>query len=324
MQSRDKAESVPDVSILIPAYESASFIDRTLLFARGQTHGNISIIVSVDVSTDDTADIVRSHCAADARVTLHQQGARLGWAGNVNFLLHQVETPYFFIYFHDDILLPQYTQHMLQALQGAPEAAGVYCDMGHFGASDKVSSGPAYSGSTTARLLQLMLAPERGSPLRALLRSTVAGHVRLPDLGAGGFWANEPFLMDMLAAGPLHHYPQVLYLRWSQRAGGLTDSWKDLPPGQVAHGWRANVEARLASIERAAVPEGDRRALQHALFLAVFPVVKDLCDEQGQHVFAAPADLHAEFANLGGIDRFAPFGDDIARWAAQRHAQCEV
>lgn len=313
-----------EVTILIPAYQSAAFIDRTLLFARGQTHASLRIVVSVDAGDDNTGELVQAHAAQDARIVLHEQKARLGWVGNVNFLLGQVTTPYFFIYFHDDIILPQYTQWMLDHLQKYPDAAGVYCDMGHFGASDKISRGPNYTGPTTGRLLKLMLAPERGSPLRALLRSTKAGHIRLPDMGSGGFWANEALLLDMLAAGELEQLSQVLYLRWSQRSGGLTDGWKQLLPADISRGWRANVAVRLQSIENAGVTTAERKVLEYALFLQVFPAVKHLADEHGRHLFPTPADLHPRFADLEAGANFAQFGHDIANWAAERAAQCEA
>jgi glycosyltransferase involved in cell wall biosynthesis len=311
-----------DVSILIPAYMAASFIDRTLYFARGQTHAAVSIVVSVDAADDNTPDIVRAHAAADSRIVLHVQEQRLGWAGNLNFLLEQVATPYFFIYFHDDILLPQYCERMLETLRAHPQAAGAYCDMGHFGATDHVSTGPAYLGSTVERLLTLMLAPHRGSPLRAMLRSGNAGHVRLPQIGSGGFWANEPFLMEMLAAGPLQHVPQVLYLRWNRRSGSLTDGWRKLAPHAIAAGWRSNIEARLQTISRVTQATAERQALVFALFLQVFPAVRELRDDHGVLLFPTPASLHPLFARPGTPQLLDHYSRHIGDWADARFKLC--
>ena len=72
-----------EVSILIPAYMAEEFIDRTMLFARGQTYRNVRILVSIDVSTDATAAIVERHVAEDDRVSVVAHDERLGWAGNV-------------------------------------------------------------------------------------------------------------------------------------------------------------------------------------------------------------------------------------------------
>jgi glycosyltransferase involved in cell wall biosynthesis len=301
---------------------AAAFIDRTLCFARGQTHSAVSIVVSVDAGDDNTPDIVRSHAAADARITVYEQKERLGWAGNVNFLLEKVDTQHFFLYFHDDILLPQYCQQMLETLHAHPQATGAYCDMGHFGATDHVSTGPAYVGSTAERLLTLMLAPQRGSPMRAMLRTESAGHVRLPQIGADGFWANEPYLMEMLAAGPLQHVPQVLYLRWNRRSGGLTDGWRKLAPQAIAAGWKSNINARLNIISRVVQDTAEREALVFALFVQVFPVVKELRDEQGGLLFRTPASLHPLFAAPGTPQLLADYGADIGGWAREKFELC--
>lgn len=311
------------VSILIPCYNSASFIDRTLYFARGQTVGDVTIQVSIDAGDDNTAHIVQSHAARDSRIVVHEQRSRLGWAGNVNFLLGQVDTPYFFLYFHDDVLLPQYTHCMLECLQAHPQAAGAYCDMGHFGDSDHVSTGPAYLGSTVERLLSLMLAPQRGSPLRALLRTERAGHLRLAEMESGGFWANEPFLMEMLVAGSLEQVPEILYLRWNNRSGGLTDGWKKLPTSTVVSGWQANIEIRLNILTRATHEPAERAALVFALYLQTYPVLRKLANEQGAALFPTAASLHPLFANPGTPDLLAPYGATIEGWGRARFERCQ-
>lgn len=317
-------ESAALVSVLIPCYNSASFIDRTLNFARSQTFGAIAIKVSIDAGDDGTAQRVRAHAAGDSRIVVHEQHSRLGWTGNVNFLLGQVDTPFFFLYFHDDELLPRYTERMLQRLQAHPQAAGAYCDMGHFGDSDHVSTGPAYLGTPVQRLLTLMLAPHRGSPLRAMLRTECAGHLRLPDMDSRGFWANEPFLMEMLLAGPLDHVPEVLYRRWNNRSGGLTDGWKSLSSRAIVSGWQSNIAARLNILSRAADDPAQREPLVFALYLQVFPALCDLCDEQGQWLFPSAASLHPLFAAPGTPALLAPYGTQLEGWARERFEYCQA
>ncbi|NND67014.1 MAG: glycosyltransferase family 2 protein [Halioglobus sp.] len=312
----------PEVSVLIPAYMAEAFIDRTLHFARGQTFPRIKILVSVDAGEDQTAEIVRRHEDQDKRIVLHSQPKRLGWAGNVNYLLERVDTPYFFIYFHDDILLPQYTEKLLAVLTQNASAAGVYCDLCQFGATQRVSTGPAYTGSLMQRLLTLMLSLERGSPLRALLRSAHASHLRLPDRPGAGFWANEPFLMDMVAAGPLEQVPEVLYMRWNNRPGGLTDGWKKLPLAEATKGWHANIEARLELIARMVDDEHERRALRFALFLHAFPAMQTLLQASDGETLKSPADVHPLFASPDTPEAVAGYGNPIAAFARERYTFC--
>ncbi len=74
------------VSVVIPAYNAAATLDRTLRSVRGQTHRNLEIVVVDDGSTDGTAALVRTHADRDGRVRLLTQpnsgvaaARNLGW-----------------------------------------------------------------------------------------------------------------------------------------------------------------------------------------------------------------------------------------------------
>lgn len=107
------------VNVCIPAYEAEEFIDRTLRCARAQTFEDIRILVSIDVSADDTEGVCRTHAAEDERVEVLAQPRRLGWAGNVNFLLERAGGEFAFLYFHDDLIEP----HLLRAPRGSARRA---------------------------------------------------------------------------------------------------------------------------------------------------------------------------------------------------------
>jgi len=66
-------ENFPLVSVIIPAYNAAAFINRTLEFVLSQTYTNIEILVVDDGSQDCTVDIVQSYVQKDRRVILLQQ-----------------------------------------------------------------------------------------------------------------------------------------------------------------------------------------------------------------------------------------------------------
>lgn len=68
--------SQPLVSIVIPAYNAAAFIDRTLWSIRNQRYKNLDIIVVDDGSYDHTADIVSAIAQKDDRIRLLQQANR--------------------------------------------------------------------------------------------------------------------------------------------------------------------------------------------------------------------------------------------------------
>ena len=311
---RARVPSDADVSICIPAWQSKSIVERALRCASAQTHAGLRILVSVDKSADATAAVCTAYARQDQRMEVYVQEERLGWAENVNFLLRKVDTEFFFIYFHDDVILPIYTDRLLAALRDDPEAASVHCDMGHFGASQHVSIGHRYAGPTARRLIEFLVVPSRGSPLRSLTRTAMMGSgFGLPTDG-GGFWANEPYLMSLLAAGPALHVPEVLYLRWDQREGGLTDSWRRYTFEQVLAGYRGYLRAALRVLDDARVTRVERDVLVFCLYVRTMARVRAAEREQAIVASTRAEDLHPLFADVRMPDGLAAFGPQIQEW----------
>lgn len=78
--------SEPLVSVVVPAYNAAEYIDRCLDSVRCQTHSNLEIIVVDDGSADDTLDRIRKHASEDSRITvLTQENRYAGVARNEGF-----------------------------------------------------------------------------------------------------------------------------------------------------------------------------------------------------------------------------------------------
>lgn len=308
-----------EVSICIPAWMAESFIEETIGYASAQTHSAIRILISVDASTDGTAALCRRQAGQDDRIAVFEHPARLGWAANVNFLLDQVRTPHFFLYFHDDVIVPRYTEALLAALEARPDAVSIHCDMAHFGGSAHVSVGRTYEGSATQRLMTFLLAPERGSPLRSLTRSSVLDRLRMPTNAVSGLWANEPYLMKLLAAGPALHLPEQLYRRWDQRKGGLTDGWKAFDPQVTLAGHKANLASAVEILDGAAATPEEREALIFSLAVNMVPRLRGLEREAGVSLFADPAELHPAFARVRPPVDLDRFGASLAGWAMQRY-----
>lgn len=62
--------SLPDVSVVLPAFNAASTIERAARSILEQTLRNIELIVINDGSTDKTSEIVRGLCGEDSRARL--------------------------------------------------------------------------------------------------------------------------------------------------------------------------------------------------------------------------------------------------------------
>ena len=70
MELELEAKSLPRVSVVIPAYNAARFIERTLRSALAQTHANLQVLVIDDGSTDATVAIAREVGGNDPRLEI--------------------------------------------------------------------------------------------------------------------------------------------------------------------------------------------------------------------------------------------------------------
>jgi glycosyltransferase involved in cell wall biosynthesis len=307
-----------EVSILIPAYAAESFIDQTLSFARGQTYAHTRILVSVDQCEDTTFARVEAHAKADPRIAAFRQDARLGWAGNVNFLLDQVRTPYSFIYFHDDIIVPNYIETLLPVLEADPSAALVHCDVRYINTPNAVLPARENNRPQTERLLQFMLAPDRGAPLRGIVRHAVAGDVRLPNAAPHALYANEAFLLEVALRGALLVVPEVLYLNIANRPEGIVARWASASAAEARDGAVAALGQALTILDRAAGNEEEQEAYRFACFLWLKRFIDDAEWRAGEHLYRRPRDLHPALESARWPTPLDRYPADIRAWATTR------
>ncbi|MBN1448988.1 MAG: glycosyltransferase [Bacteroidetes bacterium] len=80
----------PDISVLVPARNEERNIGILLDHLRKQDYPSFTVTILDDRSDDGTADIVRVHCHADARIRLlHGEDPPEGWTGK-NWACHQL------------------------------------------------------------------------------------------------------------------------------------------------------------------------------------------------------------------------------------------
>lgn len=63
----------PDVSLIIPVYNNAPYLDESLSSARAQTGVSLEIILIDDGSTDDSLSLIKAHAAEDPRIVVIPQ-----------------------------------------------------------------------------------------------------------------------------------------------------------------------------------------------------------------------------------------------------------
>lgn len=115
------------VSVIVPAWNSARFIGRTLQSIAAQSHRQIEIIVVDDGSVDDTPHIVSSCARSDPRIRLFSRNHG-GAPAARNFAAAQARGAFLAPCDSDDLWHPEKIALQLAVLGSAPASSGVaYC-----------------------------------------------------------------------------------------------------------------------------------------------------------------------------------------------------
>lgn len=116
----------PVVTVVIPLYNSARFIDATLRSVLAQTFTRFEVIVVDDGSTDDGPAVVREH-SSDPRITLMHQGRRgVAEARNAGAARASERSRYLVFLDADDIWHPDLLSTLVDALDRRSDAAGAF------------------------------------------------------------------------------------------------------------------------------------------------------------------------------------------------------
>lgn len=201
-----QAAELPRVSIVIPVYNGADFLDQAIRSALAQTYGNLEVVVVNDGSTDggETERIARSWGERIRYVSKPNGGV----ATALNAGIEAMTGEYFSWLSHDDLYHPDkvaaQVQHLLAL--GTPDAV-VYSDFEEIDAQ--------------GRLLPRREIPACGDAILAVFATVLHGCTLLVPRrafqAAGGFnpalrttQDNEMWLRIALAGFPFHHLPRVL------------------------------------------------------------------------------------------------------------------
>ena len=126
-------QNTPLVSVIIPAYNAASFIAATLKSAINQTFRDFEIIVIDDGSTDETRVIVEWYKEDSGVFLISQQNAGPGAARNRGIAV--AKGTFIALLDSEDLWEPTYLETMVNFLTRHPETSVVFPDLLYFGKS---------------------------------------------------------------------------------------------------------------------------------------------------------------------------------------------
>ena len=103
------------VSVIIPAFNAARFLERTIISAQNQTHRNLEIIVVEDGSTDGTQHVAAAMADSDPRIKVIEK-SNGGVASARNVGLAQARGEYVAFLDADDLWHPSKIELQIASL----------------------------------------------------------------------------------------------------------------------------------------------------------------------------------------------------------------
>jgi glycosyltransferase involved in cell wall biosynthesis len=105
----------PLVSICIPVYNGETYIRQAIESVLAQTYTNFELIISDNLSTDKTLEIVDS--IRDDRIKISKNKKNLGLVGNFNACIHKANGKYVKVLCCDDVLSPDAIKKEVDAFE---------------------------------------------------------------------------------------------------------------------------------------------------------------------------------------------------------------
>jgi GT2 family glycosyltransferase len=211
----------PEVSVVIPVYNRATLITRTIDCVLGQTYAHCHVIVVDDGSTDGTPEVVTARYAGNPRVRLLRQENR-GVSAARNAGLAVATGDYIAFLDSDDVWRPWKLTVQVACLERLrAEGVGMlWTDMDLVDESGAVTTANANRSSYGAyRLFTFDEMFSASAPL-----SELAPEVEAPAPGLRVYWGD---VYRCLAMGNMCPTPTVILTRErAQQVGGFDESMR--------------------------------------------------------------------------------------------------
>lgn len=282
----------PTVTVVIPAYNAAAFIEETLESVRAQTYADYELLVVDDGSSDGTYDVVIRYLQRTRLLGRCVRQENRGIAAARNAGLRAARGAFIALLDHDDLWDPEKLQVVMREFKRHPEVGLICCNERIVDDGRVVRT--TRTGPAAARMYERLLF--RGN----LLAASTSVFRKEPALAIGGF-REQPefntvedydFWMRFSQVATLHFIPDVLGTYQVRSRGAsrrivyhhrnlehlLRDHFAAYfgnRPGPVAS-WR--IRRRLSTVYRSAAgqlmasgeePEQQRRYIQQ--MLQVYP-----------------------------------------------------
>jgi glycosyltransferase involved in cell wall biosynthesis len=313
----------PLVTLGVPGYRGERFMAETLSSISAQTCPDFEVLISLD-GHQPALEGVCQPFLEDRRFRLVVQPERLGWVGNLNWLMEHTTTPYWVYQQQDDVLEPTYLEVLLAEAARVSEAAVVYCDVVAFGTLDQTLVQPSVAGSPLGRQLALIEDHHSAVAFRGLTRTDAIRHGGpIRSNPVGDFSADTLWMSSIAQAGDLVRVPAPLYRKRFHDENEHT-RWASWPEERRAEAWAVHCAHLVDEAFRVGATTAERRLLWTAvLHRLTTGRPSDYLPEHYRQEESRPELLRLFFGALrrdGRLDTAELMGTDwrsLRRWSRQ-------
>lgn len=141
MMDAEILASKPRISVLMPTFNSAKFLQAAMNSVFRQTCQNFEFLIVDDASSDDTIKIINSY--HDKRIRIVQQGSRKGLAAALNLGLREAKGVYVARFDSDDLSYPHRFEQQVAFLDAHKDISILGTWQYHFGKTNHIHRGVA-------------------------------------------------------------------------------------------------------------------------------------------------------------------------------------
>ena len=120
----------PLVTIGIPTYNRPAFLKNAIESALAQSYGNIKVMVNDNASSPETREVVESF--GDVRLEYARNDSNVGMIENFNRIIKRASTRLLMLLPDDDLLYPEYMEHVVAMFERHPSAGVVHSAFDEF------------------------------------------------------------------------------------------------------------------------------------------------------------------------------------------------
>jgi glycosyltransferase involved in cell wall biosynthesis len=222
--------AVPLVSIGLPVYNGAQFIDRALDSLLGQDFDDFEIVICDNASEDTTAKICTARAERDPRIRFFANQENLGLVANFNRTFELSRGRYFKWAAHDDWHAPHSLSTCVDLLEANPSA--VVCGTGVQIVDEDGSLIDEWVPSVDLdipephrRFHRLIFMLGQPHLLFGMMRSSALARTHLMQIYLG---SDRTLLAELSLLGPILHTPEILHFYTLSSA-----TRRDYPPSVI-------------------------------------------------------------------------------------------